>query len=389
MTIALIIISTVLMIATLVLLFSKDVRKAQSIYSQKTNNTQKKIEPNNDSKVEELNNEIKRLQLIVNELKSNKSRTREDKEKISIEKNQLEIKRQKQILEQEKELFREKNKKLWDQSMAIHKEKDRIDKLRIEVEARHKEILDSINYAERIQKALVTHETYLKENLNEYFIFWRPRNIVSGDFYWAKKTPNGFMIVVSDCTGHGVPGAFMSLLGISFLNEISAHQPNITPKEMLEELRLKIKKALQKNNSQFTNKDGMDMICVTINQKEQKLIFAGANNPLWLVNNDGLIEYKPVRNPVGTYIREKEFKEEIIEYTKGDIIYMASDGFQDQFGGSKNQKFKKNVLKQKLEQYSMQRLKMSEIQRKMEQEFLDWKGKNQQTDDVILMGIRL
>jgi len=389
MTIALIIISTVLMIATLVLLFSKDVRKAQNIYSQKTNNTKIKIEPNNDSKVEELNNEIKRLQLIVKELKSNNKVTVENKEKINIEKNQLEIKRQKQILEQEKELFREKNKKLWDQSMAIHKEKDRIDKLRLEVEARHKEILDSINYAERIQKALVTHDAYLKENLNEYFVFWRPRNIVSGDFYWAKKTTKGFMVVVADSTGHGVPGAFMSLLGISFLNEISAHQPNITPKEILEEIRIKIKQSLQQRDTKFTNKDGMDMVCVSINQDKHELTFAGANNPLWFINNDGLIEYKPVKNPVGIYIREKKFEEEIIKYSQGDIIYMASDGFQDQFGGSQNRKFKKNILKQKLEQYSMQRLSMDNIQSKMEQEFLDWKGKNQQTDDVILMGIRL
>jgi len=389
MTIALIIISTVLMIATLVLLFSKDVRKAQSIYSQKTNNTKIKIEPNNDAKVEELNNELKRLQLIVNELKNKKNITVEDKEKISVEKNQLEIKRQQQILEQEKELFREKNKKLWDQSMAIHKEKDRIDKLRLEVEARHKEILDSINYAERIQKALVTHDAYLNENLNEYFVFWRPRNIVSGDFYWAKKTAKGFMIVVADCTGHGVPGAFMSLLGISFLNELSAHQPNITPKEMLEELRIKIKQSLQQREAQFTNKDGMDMICVIINEEQQELIYAGANNPLWFINNDGLTEYKPVKNPVGMYIKEKKFEQEIIKYTKGDIIYMASDGFQDQFGGSQNQKFKKNKLKQKLEQYSMQRLSMENIQSKMEQEFLDWKGDKKQTDDVILMGIRL
>jgi serine phosphatase RsbU (regulator of sigma subunit) len=301
----------------------------------------------------------------------------------------IELTRQKQIIEQEKKLFQEKNKKLWDQSIAIHKEKDRIDALRQEIETRHREILDSINYAKRIQNALVTSKEYLTKYLSDFFIFWAPKNVVSGDFYWAKHLDKGLMIIVADCTGHGVPGAFMSLLGISFLNEITAHNPSIEPAELLEMLRIKVKVSLNQNDQFFGNKDGMDMSCILMNSEEKSILFAGANNPMWLFRNNEIEIFDATKNPIGVFRKEQNFIQMEVKIEEDDIVYLFSDGYADQFGGNSNSKFKRVNLKNTLLTVSQEKLKMESAGDIIETVFNEWKNNNAQTDDVIIMGIRI
>jgi serine phosphatase RsbU (regulator of sigma subunit) len=386
-----------LIIAILFIIFVGDFKKAGEIYVQ--NKPAYKISDVSNTSLsfddEQLKDELKRQGILIEELnrriQENTSKTVSHKKESAsdLSKEMIDLARQTQILEQEKVLFIEKNKKLWEQSVAIHKEKERIDSIKSEIEARHKEIVDSINYAQTIQKAIVTGKKYLDTLLTDYFILWLPKNVVSGDFYWAKETPKGLMLIVADCTGHGVPGAFMSLLGISFLNQIVSQNSNIEPAELLEEMRKNVKSALHQNDNSFTNKDGMDMSCVLIDYQTKKIVFAGANNPGWIFHEQEMIELDAVKNPIGVFRREKPFEQAEYQYTKNDILYLFSDGYADQFGGKQNTKLKRQSFKTFLLEVSSQKLKMSSIQELAHEFFLMWKGKNKQTDDVILMGIRL
>ena len=383
-----------LVVAVLIIVFLGDFRQAGQLYIS-NNNGNNGVSESNYSEEEQakFKKEIKRQKLIIDELKRRAEEERKNHKIVSKQQNtsaeMIDLARQKQIIEQEKVLFQEKNKKLWDQSIAIHKEKDRIDILRKNIETKHNEIVDSINYAKRIQTALVTTKEYIDEYLDDYCVFWKPRNVVSGDFYWAKQIDTGLLVVVSDCTGHGVPGAFMSLLGISFLNEITAHNLTIDPVEILEQLRVKVKYSLKQNDNMYTNKDGMDMACILINKDTKTIKFAGANNPMWMFRDNEIIDFSAVKNPVGIFRKEKNFAQELINYREDDIIYLFSDGYADQFGGEKDTKYKRVNFKNFLLNISQQKLKMNSVADSLEHNFNAWKGDSSQTDDVIVMGIRL
>ena len=240
--------------------------------------------------------------------------------------------------------FKEKNKKLWELSIAVHKEKERIDNLKNEIERRHEEVTKSITYAQRIQKALLPTSKILGIRFSDYFILWKPRDIVSGDFYWLKRLENTTVIVAADCTGHGVPGAFMSLLGISFLDDILTKDSSLKSFQILDRLREMIKLALQQDASKKRQaSDGIDMGICIINHKTLEIDFTGANNPLYIIRNGEIMVFKENRNPVGIHPFEKPFKNHEFILEKNDRIYMFSDGFIDQFGGESGRKFlKKN-----------------------------------------------
>lgn len=347
-----------------------------------------------------LESEIKRQQYIIEKYKEQlKLKKSEDKnQKISKQtENQQQaipehevkdVVAEKVQLEREREKFKEKNKKLWEQSIAIHKEKERIDILRKRIEAKHKEITDSINYAQRIQTALLPPNTYMNEILKNYFILYKPRNIVSGDFYWAKQTGNRIFVVAADCTGHGVPGAFVSMLGISFLNEILAVNKSIKANEVLEKMRDMVKISLRQTNKRNSIPDGMDMVLCIIDTETDTLEFSGANNGIFMLREGEITEYKGVRNPIAVYRKEKPFLNHTIKLKKGDKIFLFSDGFVDQFGGDRGRKIRKRTFIEIIQQCSSENIPISQYDIHLNKFLEEWMGdKYEQIDDILVIGI--
>lgn len=254
------------------------------------------------------------------------------------------------------------------------------------IEEKNKEITDSIHYAQRIQRALLASGDLLKSQLPEHFVLYLPKDIVSGDFYWASANA-GFYITAADCTGHGVPGAFMSLLSISALNETLAEKRNISPDAILNRVRESLIASLHADGDSST-KDGMDCVLCKFDFLNKKLQFACANNPLWIIRNHELIEFKGDKMPVGQLTgNEKPFSLLETELQSGDIIYLFTDGFADQFGGPKGKKFRYSQLKESLLEYST--LTMETQRENLVQRFNAWKGNMEQVDDVLIIGIRI
>lgn len=279
---------------------------------------------------------------------------------------------------------------------------------RMELKEKNKDITDSIHYAQRIQKALMASNNLLNKNLAEYFVFYRPKDIISGDFYWAEETDSGFLLAACDCTGHGVPGAFMSLLNITKLNETVHEKKIMRPDLILNQVREDIIKVLNPEGTKEAGRDGMDAVCCRFDFVNLKLEFACSNNPLWIVrkmnnieltidndipqqlitNNYQLIEYKPDKMPVGMYTAEKsDFTLNSIELQKGDIVYLFTDGYADQFGGAKGKKFKYAQLKEVL--LSVYHLSMREQELALNQKLESWKGNLEQVDDILIIGVRI
>jgi len=262
------------------------------------------------------------------------------------------------------------------------------------IEEKQKEIIDSINYAQRIQRSLLASKELLDQNLKEYFVLFKPKDIVSGDFYWASKLSNGnFAIVTADSTGHGVPGAIMSMLNIACLNEAISNGFT-APNDILFETRLKIIEHLKNDGSESGGKDGMDCSLLCIDNSNKILYAAAANNPVWIIRNSTslntseIIEIKPDKMPVGKHDRDTEpFTLHTIALQKGDTIYTLTDGFPDQFGGEKGKKFMSKNLKEFLK--TIVHLPLSEQKATLESSFTKWVGDLEQIDDVSIIGIRI
>ena len=258
------------------------------------------------------------------------------------------------------------------------------------VEEKQKEIIDSIQYAKRIQNALLTSNQYISKVFPEHFVLYRPKDIVSGDFYWILQHNNETYIALADCTGHGVPGAFMSMLGINFLNEIIIEKNISSPAQILNTLRSEIITALNPEGSVDESKDGMDMVLCKFNQQTFVLTYAAANNSLYVyhkaVNN--LKEYKPDKMPVGKQSDVlTNFTEHSIQLAKGDTVYCFTDGYADQFGGVKGKKFKYKQLEDIL--LTNNNASMQHQKETLEKAFDDWKNKLEQVDDVTVVGIKI
>jgi tetratricopeptide (TPR) repeat protein len=256
------------------------------------------------------------------------------------------------------------------------------------IEEKNKSILDSIHYAKRIQRALLASDTLLRKNLPEYFVLYKPKDIVSGDFYWAHKTDSQFIMATSDCTGHGVPGAFMSLLNISKLNETVNERKIERPDLVLNNVREEIIKALNTDGSEEQSKDGMDAVLCSFDFQKHSLEFAAANNPVIIVRNNQLIEFKPDKFPVGIHQGElKPFTLQSTNLLKGDTVYTFTDGFADQFGGDKGKKLMTKNLKSLLLQISSKSLDAQKHE--LDRYFNEWKGNHEQVDDVLVIGVRV
>jgi serine phosphatase RsbU (regulator of sigma subunit)/Tfp pilus assembly protein PilF len=276
--------------------------------------------------------------------------------------------------------------KIRKQNHHLEENKRFIELKNAQLELQKKEIVDSINYAKRIQDAMLKEEEHVSMHLPPHFIFFKPKDIVSGDFYWAFEKDNFLYFAAADCTGHGVPGAFLTLLGTSFLNEINAGDKNHTPGEILNQLRDKIVKELSNNGK---TRDGMDISLIRIHLKTLETIWAGAYNPLWIIEKatGKLIEITGDKQPVGFSETAKDFKDNAFTLSKGDQVFLFTDGFADQFGGNSGKKFKYRQLKDIL--CDIKDLTPADQKKKLHQVFENWQGNLEQVDDVLIVGIKI
>jgi serine phosphatase RsbU (regulator of sigma subunit)/streptogramin lyase len=251
----------------------------------------------------------------------------------------------------------------------------------------HKEITDSINYAERIQKSFLATKELLDANLCDYFVFFRPKDVVSGDFYWASKLKNNnFSFCCADSTGHGVPGAIMSILNISSLEKSIENETE--PNLILNQTRKIIIERLKKDGSPEGGKDGMDCSLLVLNPEKTVLTFSAANNPVIIIRNNEIVEFKADKMPVGKHDRDTvSFTLQELELQKGDVIYALTDGFPDQFGGDKGKKYMIKNLKNFF--LLISNLSMQEQEQKLANEFDSWKQSAEQIDDVCIIGVRV
>jgi serine phosphatase RsbU (regulator of sigma subunit) len=265
--------------------------------------------------------------------------------------------------------------------------------LQRDIANQHKqELLDSINYAKKIQMAVLPSEKEISSILPEHFIFFKPRDIVIGDFFWIKQIKNFVIIAAVDCTGHGVPGAFMSLLGTTFLNEIVSVRNLDNAGDILNRLRNKVKKSLHQTGEYGENSDGMDISFCIIDKETLTLEYAGAFNPLLIIRNGSegeqeIIELKADRQPISIHPIEKKFSNQKVQLKRNDCIYCFTDGFSDQFGGHKGKKLKSKVFKTLLASISNE--PMNRQKTILDEKFIKWKGDFEQIDDVLIIGIRI
>lgn len=305
--------------------------------------------------------------------------------------------RERQLIKEKRVLevkVTERTREIEDQKVEIEAQRDEISEQKSYVEEQrdqiiiqNKEITDSIQYARRIQQAVLPGKKTLERNLPEHFILFKPRDIVSGDFYWVEKKEEQIVVCAADCTGHGVPGAFMSLLGLTYLNEIVNHEGVTKASQILNRLRKNIISSMSHKDEAEQARDGMDISLVVIDRQLDMLEFAGAYNPLILIRKGEIIEYKGDKMPVGKHIiDEAPFTNHRIPLEQNDMLYLYSDGFPDQFGGEKGGKYKARPFKNFLAQITSEPIKGQASL--LEEELNRWMGKEPQVDDILVIGIR-
>ncbi|MBC7865652.1 MAG: SpoIIE family protein phosphatase [Bacteroidia bacterium] len=258
------------------------------------------------------------------------------------------------------------------------------------ISEKNKDITDSINYAKKIQDAMLPDDKVFSAVFPENFVLFLPRDIVSGDFYWVAEKGSLKFIAVADCTGHGVPGSLMSMIGNGLLNQLILEKNITDPTEILGRMRAEIIRTLKQNESGEGTKDGMDIALCVIEKTGEifNVKFSGANNPIFLISKGQLQEVKGNNFPVGISVGElKYFSETTCTLEKGDLLYLFTDGFADQFGGDKGKKFKyKNLRETIVANYSLEPNQQKENLKKV---FDNWKGNLDQVDDVTIVGIKL
>jgi len=254
------------------------------------------------------------------------------------------------------------------------------------IEERNRDISNSIVYARNIQNAVLGTTTINPDNLPEHFILSKPKNVLSGDFYWINNMNDQIIFAIMDCTGHGVPGALMSILGATMLNDIIVHKHILQPDKILESLRQKLILALGQNTDVISIKDGIEGSIIRYNPIFSELGFAGTQNPILLFSGDEVNEIKADKMPIGFYERSSTFSLKTIPVKKGDIVYIFSDGFRDQLGGPYTKRIKSYKLKELLTQYHELPLETQKI--KLLEYLQWWQGDLEQTDDILIVGIR-
>lgn len=265
--------------------------------------------------------------------------------------------------------------------VASHK---RITEQKNLIEEKNRDLTDSIRYAQRIQNAMLPGRSAIRSIFPDYFLFFQPKDIVSGDFYWVYENEDYQFLAVGDCTGHGVPGCMMSVLGMNLLAEIVENKQISNPDAILNELRNGILLAFDKEGKNADHKDGMDIAVVRINRKAKMYSFAGANNDAYHLSGANMQERRADKQPVGFSHQLQPFTQQDFSYENGDILILFSDGFADQFGGPKNKKFRYKSFRELLIEYHNH-----DLERALETTFYNWKKDLEQVDDVSVFGVRL
>ena len=311
---------------------------------------------------------------------------------LATEYNQM-VKRLGEYFNRLEELNQNLEQKVIDRTRTIEEQKAEIEAQRDEllqknreIESQQKEITDSIKSAARIQGAILLDEKDFTKYFVDSFVLYLPRDIVSGDFYWIKQLGNYIVFAAGDCTGHGVPGAFMSVLSVSFLNEIVNQNNANDPGQILNLMRQKIKAMLHQEQNRYTS-EGLDIALCSIDCSSLILYAEGANNPVYVIRNRELIEIKPTHSPVGIYLRERTFQTKTMQLETNDALYVFSDGYYDQFDNDFKEKFSRKRFKKLLVEISD--LPMQEQKNKLTDRFLQWKGDNWQIDDILVIGVRV
>lgn len=256
------------------------------------------------------------------------------------------------------------------------------------VEKQNQRISESINYARKIQLAINATENNLKEEFQNSFIYYKPKDVISGDFPWYYKNGDDVFFAAVDCTGHGVPGAMLSIIGNLLLNDIISNHPKKKTSEILESLHKQVVLTLKQNNPENFSSDGMDIALCKIDMKKQRVYFSGAHRPLLFVKKGVKTILKGDRYPIGgmQYKGQNKYTEQMIPYEKGNSLFIFSDGYPDQIGGEENRKFSTSQLNELLIHSSS--LDTQEIETNIDRSFTNWKGDHKQIDDVLVMGIK-
>jgi serine phosphatase RsbU (regulator of sigma subunit)/tetratricopeptide (TPR) repeat protein len=284
----------------------------------------------------------------------------------------------------------EKNNKLLElKNIEIEKKNEELEVKNIEIEKKNEDITSSIRYAKQIQQAILPPIEYVKKIVPNSFILYLPKDIVSGDFYFFEQKEDKLLFAAVDCTGHGVPGAFMSIVGYSTINQALNEHKILKPSEILNFLSMGVNQTLRKSNDESSVKDGMDIALCSLNSNTMQLEYAGAYNPMYLVRNGEVIEYKADVYPVGVAFNEefKGFTNHEISVQKNDTIYVFSDGYVDQFGGPKHKKFLSKRLREIL--VEIEGMPMNEQKDFLYNTHLEWKGNEEQIDDILIIGVRV
>jgi serine phosphatase RsbU (regulator of sigma subunit)/Tfp pilus assembly protein PilF len=275
------------------------------------------------------------------------------------------------------------------ENIRFKQKNEELEKVNKLIRQQHKDITDSIRYAKHIQEAILTRPSYINEFLDQWFIFYQSRDIVSGDFYWLRKKNGLIYIATVDCTGHGVPGAFISIVGSNLLNQI-LHEHNYTNTDLfMNEMNLKFNETIRQTLHESTVKDGMDMSLCIIDTKNKIVEFSGANTKIFIKQDDELICVKGDKHPIGIFIGEelKPFQSHKVPYRDGDVLYMFSDGIVDQFGGPDNKK----LLVRRFSEFLLANVDepLPNQGQLLNNYFNSWKGDNEQVDDVMVVGVKL
>jgi CheY-like chemotaxis protein/serine phosphatase RsbU (regulator of sigma subunit) len=282
---------------------------------------------------------------------------------------------------------------LKEQNAEIERQKSEIEYQSELTNKQSKKITDSIQYARRIQKAVLPPEEVFKNNFKDYFVLNKPKDIVSGDFYWVTSKDGILIVAAADCTGHGVPGAFMSMLGVAYLNEIvnkiaiNKHISSLNADEILNQLREMVISSLHQTGNLEDPKDGMDIALVIIDPEHKRIQYAGAYNPLYIVRDGKIIEYPADKMPVSYHQkRDVPFTRHEFDLKSNDSIYLFSDGYIDQFGGDQGMKFMSGKFRDLI--LKIHTRPMSEQCDLLDKALNDWRGKRQQLDDVLVIGLQ-
>jgi len=306
---------------------------------------------------------------------------------IEKKNNLLPVKHKDEINRLNREIETLKNK-IESQKEELETRRDLAEEQRDEISTQKNELTDSIEYASRIQSSLIPGSELFKKSFSDYFILNKPKDIVSGDFYWISVKDSKTIVAVTDCTGHGVPGAFMSMLGISFFNEIVNEKNIVQPNLILNNLRDMVIKSLAQSGGDNKTMDGMDIALITVDIGKHTLQYSGAHNPLILIRNNNLSEIRGDRMPVGSYlITDIPFTNHEIEIKANDSIYLFSDGYKDQSGWRNNKKLKHNRFLEYL--LSIQNVPMKAQKILLENNLKNWMGDLEQIDDILVVGVQI